>query len=667
MRNRYSLGYFINYNIWEQAIKLLNLQIEERNKDGIILNNKLNFKYFARIRTQYEGIIDSNDYFEQRIKNNLFYGLSNEFFTYEYGKSKKNFGIRNYFFISYPLVTVHYSIGIYLLMLSQEFIDRIRFSHKNNSKYKIKSYYGGDLRIKKKALLFDNSYKRLFYKEHYDNFKDDIKKETEKSQNKVILKIDIENYYDNISVKKLCYFLNKYIDSISQQKLKFDEYTIDQICFFYEFIMRDKLGIPQSDNNIISDFIGYLYLLFADMTISDEIRDEKIEYSKVIRYVDDIYIIIKYKDNLDEYEKLRENSMNILFQISDLLYYKFGLKINSKTRVLLVDNKDEKEELLNELKKTSAAEYIPEIKIENDKKKNKKNKIKPQERLEEILDEVKKMKENDFIYNYFNTKGEILDTEKLKDVYDKGVLNILNSDSYIKIIGEIFNDFNFNLLRFSTNELILLILKNECSKEKLINFFISKKENITINDRDVILEILNKLDYKDNRLIELLMNNKNFKKIIEEAKSGQACIEYPGYYNLSIKGLSKIYERDSILQQIELRALYERKNSYSVALNHLVNEFHSICFYLDDYENKDHNKYTAADVDNFLNNKVTFDSKNSIQNLFKRRNNNDVSHPGTDELLSQGVTKEEYKKYKKVVGKCLNEILGEESLALVEL
>ncbi|HHV27608.1 MAG TPA: hypothetical protein GXX63_10490 [Tissierellia bacterium] len=163
------------------------------------------------------------------------------------------------------------------------------------------------------------------------------------------------------------------------------------------------------------------------------------------------------------------------------------------------------------------------------------------------------------------------------------------------------------------------------------------------------------------------MNNKNFKKIIEEAKSGQACIEYPGYYNLSIKGLSKIYERDSILQQIELRALYERKNSYSVALNHLVNEFHSICFYLDDYENKDHNKYTAADVDNFLNNKVTFDSKNSIQNLFKRRNNNDVSHPGTDELLSQGVTKEEYKKYKKVVGKCLNEILGEESLALVEL
>ncbi|MCG4586068.1 hypothetical protein L0P56_11245, partial [Anaerosalibacter bizertensis] len=80
--------------------------------------------------------------------------------------------------------------------------------------------------------------------------------------------------------------------------------------------MRDKLGIPQSDNNIISDFIGYLYLLFADMTISDEIRDEKIEYSKVIRYVDDIYIIIKYKDNLDEYEKLRENSMNILFQIS---------------------------------------------------------------------------------------------------------------------------------------------------------------------------------------------------------------------------------------------------------------------------------------------------------------------------------------------------------------
>ena len=110
---RYNMGYFIDYGTWEQAVKLLDQQMDLRNSKKIQIHNYLNFRYFNKVRAQYSGIIDSEEYFNKRIKNNFFYGLTNEFFTYEYGKSKDNFGIRNYFFISYPLMLVHYSIGIY--------------------------------------------------------------------------------------------------------------------------------------------------------------------------------------------------------------------------------------------------------------------------------------------------------------------------------------------------------------------------------------------------------------------------------------------------------------------------------------------------------------------------------------------------------------------------
>ena len=153
------------------------------------------------------------------------------------------------------------------------------------------------------------------------------------------------------------------------------------------------------------------------------------------------------------------------------------------------------------------------------------------------------------------------------------------------------------------------------------------------------------------------MNDKYFKEIINGAEEGQAYIKNPGYYNLDIEDWPEIYNKDSILQQIELRVLNERKCSYSIALNHLVNEIQSICFYLDDTVDEEQSRYRASDVDKFLAGKVSYVSKNNIQNLFKRRNNNCVSHSGIDELLSQGVSKVEYEKYKENVGRCLKELV----------
>jgi hypothetical protein len=62
-------------------------------------------------------------------------------------------------------------------------------------------------------------------------------------------------------------------------------------------------------------------------------------------------------------------------------------------------------------------------------------------------------------------------------------------------------------------------------------------------------------------------------------------------------------------------------------LNHLVNEIQSICFYLDDTVDEEQSSYKASDVDKFLADKVSYVSKNNVQNLFKRRNVSVKSSP----------------------------------------
>lgn len=363
--NRYNLGYFLEYDFWNQAIKMLDCQLKGKSKAWNKKNKKvllpLNFKYFDKISAEYEGIINKEKYFKERIANNFFYGLDKEFFIYEYQKSKSSFGLRNYYFFSYPLILVHYCIGIYLLKLSQKFMDEICKLNNDNQKCYEKSYYGGKLRFdfKNNSLLFNNAYERFYYLQHYKEFKMDIKKEMNDTSNKVVIKMDIANYYDNIDIRWLLYYLDECIDDETKWDLNFDEYTKDQISFFYEFIMKDKIGIPQSDNNIVSDFIGYLYLFFADMFIIDEIgRNIDVEQFKLIRYVDDIYIVLKYGEatsNVEsfDYEELRKASVKVLSKTSDLLYYKFGLKLNNKTKIYLVEKEEEKKEFLKNFKKVS--------------------------------------------------------------------------------------------------------------------------------------------------------------------------------------------------------------------------------------------------------------------------------------------------------------------------
>ena len=65
--------------------------------------------------------------------------------------------------------------------------------------------------------------------------------------------------------------------------------------------MNGEAGIPQSDNEIISGFIGHLYFSLCDLIIENQINNfsDEINKYKIIRYVDDVYLFLDINSQVD--------------------------------------------------------------------------------------------------------------------------------------------------------------------------------------------------------------------------------------------------------------------------------------------------------------------------------------------------------------------------------
>jgi hypothetical protein len=110
-----------------------------------------------------------------------------------------------------------------------------------------------------------------------------------------------------------------------------------------------------------------------------------------------------------------------------------------------------------------------------------------------------------------------------------------------------------------------------------------------------------------------------------------------------------------VIEQIRMRVFHERSQSYSVALNHLLNEIHGLCIRK---EAADKRQYDVNDVFKLLtSNNIPCETRIKIRNLFDRRNSNGVSHPGSGNNMAWEVTKEEYLDYYKHVGECFERLL----------
>lgn len=641
--NATQLGYFINFDLWKDALDLLDFQIEQKGNNRHF--NTLSMFCYVKSDTNCLNH-PTQDYFNIKISSSLFYGLKEEFSVLSYVIPKPGLGLRDYKFFTYPMRAVYYSIGLYLLKLSQEFL--IETYKKINS---IEAFYGGNLTYKSNELQISS--KNIYYRSFHEQFKSRIKQETKLGDaNKIVLKLDIENYFNELEIPILLNFLSRFIKPSVQADLGYDIFTREQIICLFQFISNGKSGIPQGDNNIISSFLGYLYLVFGDLFIDDVLNSYKhiADSHKIIRYTDDIYISITFKDNIDQIDQKDQGSFvhSIASQIAEVLYSKLGLKLNLKTRLYRLSQEEEKEELLKNIRKLSPSdEYFSAIQEEEEESDPP---IKtPQDKLEAIFEELRKIK-NSRVEDYF-VRGNSAQEEILQQVFDKSVEQILYKPDNKEKIEEIFNAFDFNLVKVQPLEILIVLLTDASATDNFSNFCLNK-EIITTGDADLIVKFLCQTNFTNQEILKKLKQNFHMSGIIDIFLDNKSKCLQPGYYNLTCMKMKKLSEMPDVIEQTKLRVLSEKSASYSVALNHLVNEIHAVCIKQEQANKKN---YDVNHVVKFLQSKgIQHEVCIKVRNLFDRRNSNRVSHPGSDESLAWEVTKEEYLDYYDNVGQCLD-------------
>lgn len=640
------LGYFINFDLWQDALDLLGFQVQQRDKNKHF--NTLSMFYYGKLNT---SCLTDNDskrkYFDTKIRSSLFYGLKKEFAVFPYVIPKPGLGLRDYKFFTYPMRVVYYTVGLYLLKLSQEFLTETYKKIEN-----ISSFYGGNLHYKDGKLQLKSQ--NIYYRNFHEEFKSKIKEEIDSNdQNKIMLKLDIENYFNELSIPILLQLLDSYIKPSTRENLTYDLFTKEQINCLFQFISNGKPGIPQSDNSIMSGFIGYLYLVFGDLLIDNILVDNRefIDSYKIIRYVDDLYISITFKSDFDS--KFQGSlTHSISAQIAEVLYTKLSLKLNLKTRLYRLAKEEEREELLQKIRKISPSnEYFISTNKDNDEDdehlESEATIDTPQEKLNKIFKELRKIKKSrveDYLMRDDSTREEIL-----QEIFDKRVGQILDKPENKAKIKRIFKNFDFDLVKVQPLEILIIILRDEMSTANFKKFCL-RKTVITTGDADLILKFLCQTNFEDQELLKKLKLNCHMHKIIDSFVTAKLHCDRPGYYSLNCMQIKQLAEMPEVIEQVRLRVLSERSLSYSVALNHLVNEIHAICI-KQDQKKKD---YTVKDVVEFLRSKhVQHEVCIKIRNLFDRRNSNSVSHPSSYESLAWEVTKEEYLDYYENVGTCL--------------
>lgn len=465
-------GHFLEHRHWRQAVTLLEYQLERKKTNRHF--NTLEMTYYQKMRKSFNRL-KSDKYFITRVANNLFYGLSREFAVIPYTIPKPNLGLRRYKFMTCPMRVLYYAVGIYLIELSKDYL---KASH-GTQKARIHASYGGNLQFNEHGKLIKKPEPipdPIYYKPHYDNFCKEVKKENEKNtERKVVIRLDIQNFFDELHIPMLLILLRDYVKPSISKKMCFDETTRAQLNSFFDFIGGGRSGIPQSDNNIISSFIGHLFLSFGDLYLDDELRkqDDLIANHMIIRYMDDIYISTAFKE---QDRDLRTKFLNsIAPRISDCLHDKLGLRLNPKTRLFDLRIDGDREALERNLKRVSEGIEI----VDEDN-------TPPKEKIKRIFGQLKKLKRFP-IAPYFpehpdpDSNEEEFNEEKFKDilkeVYDKRVEQMLKIPKKKLQLENLFTSsggFDFELVNIYPMPIIVLIIASDDVRKKFDKFLRSK-------------------------------------------------------------------------------------------------------------------------------------------------------------------------------------------------
>lgn len=629
----------IEFKHWQQAVRLLQFQIDRMEKGNKHFRTLSMFLY--RVFLKKNTFVSTEEFFDTYIKSNLYFAMTKEFAVFKYGIPKGKLGNRNYRMLSVPLRLAHYAYGIYILDLTQEFLDETVRKRK-----RIKAFYGGELRLNARELILKAD--RVWFFDSYKRFQRSLKHSIKKTpgSRKVVFSFDVAAFYDRLSIQHLLRELEQVIPSSAKAYLNFTGRHPMEITEFYRYIM-DGVGIPQSDNDVISDFLGFLFLSLVDLSLEDLLQKFLSGQNfSIVRYVDDYYVVVDLPENLNTAE-VGKLAKKMAEKISDLFHDRWQLSLNDKASVFDCTDQTDFRSLTDKIKRVSNPFSYVEIDDDDDG---------ILERAALLLDLLAELKESPPRALLEVTSAN---SEALKDVFSEQIQAALKKVEFQGRLKDICTDLDFDLIKSCAKEFTCLFHLHAEVWENYIQHLI-KSEDETGRDANLMVLALCQSEFKEQRLIDRLSTSVHFRKILEAMRDFDIDPDKISYFNLDKNQISKVLGCWHLIHQARRRSFACRDSNLSLAINHLCTELVELLKYYNEKKARNGNKnLTSKDVLDWMS---ELDCSNEdtivIKNLFDRRNNNGISHASLGDSVYEEIYETEYRLFLKSAEKLFHQALS---------
>ncbi|MBL3547064.1 reverse transcriptase domain-containing protein [Chryseobacterium sp. KMC2] len=627
---KHNIGNFLKVYHIERAFELIKLQIED---------DKFSFKTLEFEIYRNENVIksfDSQKFYDDFIKKDMLYNNNNIFFNIDYLIPKGVYGVRKFNFLSFQMLVLYYSLGFYIFDLIKESYEAIET--KKEKRDNIATYYGGKINFE----IPKNSI--LYYQGDYVEFNNKVNNQIENILNKkkkaIIIKLDIQDYFKSINIEILIDIIQEFAVPSNSKRYNFDISTIEEIKNLFLFINKSLRGVPLFSQNILSNFLSYLYLFELDNFVQN-LKISREEDFVYFRYVDDFYLIYKRNKGIKN-NIIGDEIFDITTSISEFLHETLDLKINElKTQAVIISDNDDFEKFIKKEKIISIPESL-------------KKEQKPLDKLTEIKEIVEKLKKD------YRTTGKIsITTEnsnKLKEIFSTSLKQYLGTTNAKVLVDQMFVNW-YPVLTLSSTQALIYLLKHS-KQNKLLKDFLNDKKDFKLSNPQYLF-LLEK--YLLSNVPDPAFNQEIID--IEECNSYLNLIKRMLDKNITIHNHNDISinpnilaTKDTLMQQIKMLTTAEIEGKYNLAFNHLLNIYHYYCF-INDKNAREFKKYNQINVTDFLDSLgLSIKEINFSMQFFDRRNKNNISHPGEELMESWAVNKEEYLIYKSKLNKLLKKI-----------
>lgn len=559
---------------------------------------------------------------------------------------KRLTGVREYRYFSSFSMILYNAVGLLFLECCDQFIANLRFPKKGIYGYRPTRFVRGEHGKHWTA--------KSDYRVEYKNFSERCKKEVKTGD--VVLQLDIGAYFETIQHSILTDLIRQFAPKSALERLGFSNSSLETLRFYLDSMMGSSQGIPQGRKNLVSDFLGHLYLTPFDMAVSDLSKTEGLTFKCSIRYVDDIFIVFtKDKSGMSDKDVYR-SLLHVEQRISSWLHDNLGLSLQpEKTERRIVKDSTKLDEFWEEFLKAVSS---PPPELPDEKRRKKASEI--DKRLKAFCDSLEKLGFRSG--PSFDLQVSEDDRENLKEVFESSFSSFLLKPANQKLVLKSLGKIDFDLTADHISILAtLLLLKSRSGQPYRSCFEDFLKTRLDLSDKRHIHIVFEMLMAglpvsKVNRYVKAaksILSADNYGKYLavytgvadkpsESSVYGRLCNEHTtakvslrtflfpsgDAFTLMLSRLATTKDlatNQSIVQPLKLFTSDYCSERWDTAFNHFHNFFHELC----------KNKLGLKDSDSV--NEVieriaglSLKDELTIMQFYDRRNFNAVSHPSKD-------------------------------------